>query len=110
MSMLLRIPQPHNYEDCARVWVCQALITSVLERAIAIRSSGRPPEISLEHAGCILCAVLSGEWPVEDVARMFQVSRTTVWTIQKPRPDSRFWGLEFDRENPMAGLSRRRRS
>lgn len=94
------------------MWACQALITSVLERAIAMRSSGRPPEISLEHAGRILCAVLSGEWPMGDIARKFDVSRATVWTIKKRPPGSRFWGLspiEFDRDNPMAGISRRRR-
>ena len=49
---------------------------------------------------------------MEEIARMFGVSRVTVWKIKNPRPGSRFWGTspkEFDRERPMAGLSRRRR-
>lgn len=77
-----------------------------------MRSSGRPRDISPEHAGRILRAALSGEWSVEEIARMFEVSRVTVWEIKNQRPDSRFCGVtpvEFNRETPMAGLRRRRR-
>ena len=82
------------------------------EKAFAMRSSGRPRDISNEHAGRILCAALSGKWSVDEIARMFDVSRVTVWEIKNPRPGSRFWGIvprDFDPKDPLAALLRRKK-